>query len=366
MKLFYYRSNPLITDRSFIATLIIQYTSATMSRYYTVDPLNMSLDAIISQRDGQGSNNRRRNTPVSFAIRNNTQRRDQRQSNPYENRNNARRNPRVPTASTEYALKFLLNNQLAGTFIGNGGSSIRDMMDITEASIHISNNGDSYPGTKERVVYITGNAQSLNLAQSLIWEMIGQQTSANQEGGRKSAIWDPASAKASPGEYDDMQVYGRITIPASAGGLIVGRGGATVRSIAEESGVDISIDTKEDGESTQERVITLSGTCAGCMKGTSLIVAKLCENDPYSFVCNGTTYPKGKLQRARADSSSFGNDEYHDRSRTVSSMDKGLFDSKIKTGVCAETLSAHTTIELAVPDSTIGAILGVQVSFLLQ
>ena len=137
------------------------------------DPLNMSLEAIISQRESQGSNGRR-NAPVSLSIRNNTQRREQRQPNPYDNRssNGVRRSPRPSSNSMEYGLKFLLNNSLAGTIIGNGGSAIRDLMDITEASIHISNNGENYPGTKERVVYITGSAQSLNLAQSLIWEMI--------------------------------------------------------------------------------------------------------------------------------------------------------------------------------------------------
>jgi hypothetical protein len=36
-----------------------------------------------------------------------------------------------------------------------------------------------------------------------------------------------------------------------------------------------------------------------------------------------------------------------------------LFDPHIKTSVCAETLSASTTIELAVPDGIIGGILGV-------
>jgi hypothetical protein len=41
-------------------------------------------------------------------------------------------------------------------------------------------------------------------------------------------------------------------------------------------------------------------------------------------------------------------------------IDQELFDPAIKTTVCAETLSAYTTIELAVPDAIVGAILGVQ------
>lgn len=42
-------------------------------------------------------------------------------------------------------------------------------------------------------------------------------------------------------------------------------------------------------------------------------------------------------------------------------MESGLFDPKVKFGG-AETLRANTTIELAVPDSVIGTILGTQVN----
>jgi len=51
-----------------------------------------------------------------------------------------------------------------------------------------------------RVIYITGSESEVSLAQSLVWEMIGQQTFDSD--GSLGLGWEPAKAKDSPGEYD--------------------------------------------------------------------------------------------------------------------------------------------------------------------
>jgi hypothetical protein len=92
-------------------------------------------------------------------------------------------------------------------------------MEITQASVHVSNITDFYPGTNDRslnyslfsitnsnnfnlvrVIYITGSEAEVSLAQSLVWEMIGQQTFDSD--GSLGLSWEPAKAKDSPGEYD--------------------------------------------------------------------------------------------------------------------------------------------------------------------
>jgi hypothetical protein len=103
-------------------------------------------------------------------------------------------NPRDPAA-----VKFLLTNFFSGIFIGSGGSSIREMETICDASVHISNVTDFYPGTNYRVVYMSGSEPAVTLAQSLMWEMIGQQTYADLTG-KSPILWNPSSAKDSPGE----------------------------------------------------------------------------------------------------------------------------------------------------------------------
>jgi len=257
-------------------------------------------------------------------------------------------------------------------------------MEISGASVHVSNSMDFYPGTNDRVIYITGTESEVSLAQSLVWEMIGQQTFDSD--GSLGLGWEPAKAKDSPGEYDNVEVSGKISIPVVLCGVILGRGGATIKAIAEESSVSLVMDGKEMGsEVTQERVLTIVGTAAGCMNCTSLVLAKLLEASPssrFEYYQKGTTYPRSMLSsfglvdnthhhaKGSGDSDSIGHsgramvrkvrkESGHFRGGGGGSMNSS--SSHIKAAVSgAETLSASTVIELGVADHLVGAILGMQ------
>lgn len=154
-----------------------------------------------------------------MSIRGNqADRRRDRQSNPYYDHAERRSTSMASRAQQnepsrkkhDCCLKFLLNNLFAGVLIGSGGSLIKELMEITQAEVHVSNATDFYPGTNLRCIYITGSEASVNLAQSLIWEMIGQQTYAQNENNR-SLAWHPTVAKNNPGEYDQIEVEGKLT-----------------------------------------------------------------------------------------------------------------------------------------------------------
>lgn len=350
-----------------------------------------------------------------MSVRGNSDRRRSRLTGPYEGRT---KDPK-PTADgeekpkPEASLKFLLPNVQCGVLIGNGGSLRRELVEITGADVHVSNVSGHYPGTNLRCVYITGSGNAVNLAQALIWEMIGQHTHAINSGER-SLAWHPSLAKSNPGEHDEVRVEGKITIPAPAAGLIVGKGGATIRAIAEESSTEVSIDNREDAEVTNERVISMRGTAAGCMNCTYMILSKIAADDTeYYYLVNGTTYrgtvPGGRGGRSRGDDRAerntrgssrraardnfesddtngsprarhvevvrhgSGNDESSDsggRANTRGGRRGGGGKSSASipavdlsfaaAGVPAEVLRAHTTLELGVPDHLVGAIVGVQ------
>lgn len=59
-------------------------------------------------------------------------------------------------SNLKLSIKFLVSNNLAGSLIGPGGSAIKELIEITEAKIHVSNISDTYPGTSDRIVYIIG------------------------------------------------------------------------------------------------------------------------------------------------------------------------------------------------------------------
>lgn len=257
---------------------------------------------------------------------------------------------RIPVSNGNCALKFLLPKSQAGCFIGLKGQSIKDLMEVTGANIHISSLQDVYPGTSDRVVYMTGKHGEISAAQSMVWEMIGKVSEAGPDG---TPEWNPRVVSESM-DTDSVAVEGKITIPDSAAGSIIGKGGSTIQNISEQSGALVTLSNSgSDPPNTNERVVSLAGTVRQCAIATDLILSKLLEDpDTAQYVTGGTKYPslgsteskvRGAPAAARAPRSS--------RSlRTSRSLDSDV----------AETLSASTTITIAVPNAKIGNILGKQ------
>jgi hypothetical protein len=189
-----------------------------------MDRLSMSLDQIIAKQEPRqssrpNSSSGKQNNAMRGSRGNRNSRQSNNQSAPYHQQP-LKSNRRTPTTGQSQSqprppasLKFLMSNYLSGIFIGSSGSSIRELEQITDAQIHISNFNSYYPGTQDRVVFMSGSEPAVTLAQSLMWEMIGQQTYADLST-KGAMMWDPSRAKEAPGQYDDVTVEGKISIPA--------------------------------------------------------------------------------------------------------------------------------------------------------
>jgi hypothetical protein len=73
-------------------------------------------------------------------------------------------------------------------------------------------------------------------------------------------------------------ITGRITIPANAAGLVLGRAGVTVRQMSEVTGARIQLSNKDDCGYTQERVVSLTGPPEACVQCVDIILDKLMED----------------------------------------------------------------------------------------
>ena len=257
---------------------------------------------------------------------------------------------RSPPPSARLAIKFLVPNGLAGSLIGTGGSAIKELIDVTKAKVLVSGITDVYPGTSERIILVSGAEEAVDAAQTLVWNMIALNTKAD---GDKTVSWSPRAASESPDEYEDITVTGKISIPAAAGGLVLGRGGATIKLIGEESGAQIQLTSKEEAIFTQERIMTITGTPNVCAKCVSLVLSKLTEEiDSAQYVNRGVTYTShvGPI---------FGGGGVDPRQQGRAARAAA---SAISGGASpAEIAAANTTISLTVPDSLVGNILGKQV-----
>jgi predicted RNA-binding protein YlqC (UPF0109 family) len=257
------------------------------------DHLDMSLESIISsarsKRDSRGGgNNRSNNTRNNNGSRNNSKEGVVKITKRVINKvTTQRRQSRSPSQQNSshglISVKFLISNRLAGSIIGSGGASIRELIEVSKARVSVASKDESYPGTNDRVLLITGRPNEVMFAQSLVWELMAIHILDEEDG--KRTVWSPRkSSRDTHGAHDDTQISGRLTIPATAAGLIIGRAGATIRSISEESGATLSVNSKEDAEEdgTNERIISIGGSKQSCCECLTLIIEKLVEGGEVS------------------------------------------------------------------------------------
>uniref|UniRef100_A0A2K6F9U0 NOVA alternative splicing regulator 1 n=1 Tax=Propithecus coquereli TaxID=379532 RepID=A0A2K6F9U0_PROCO len=151
----------------------------------------------------------------------------------------------------QYFLKVLIPSYAAGSIIGKGGQTIVQLQKETGATIKLSKSKDFYP------------------------------TLPSSPTTTKSSPSDPMTTSRA------NQV--KIIVPNSTAGLIIGKGGATVKAIMEQSGAWVQLSQKPDGINLQERVVTVSGEPEQNRKAVELIIQKI-QEDPQSGSCLNISY----------------------------------------------------------------------------
>lgn len=172
------------------------------------------------------------------------------------------------------AVKILVSNNVAGSIIGRAGQTISELQSHSSARIKLSQTGDFYPGTQDRVCLVQGQLENVKTAVRLLLErlhMLQEQQHSQQMG------WQPKPHESSPTGFDFVV---RILVPSSSCGMLIGKSGSNIKSMEETSGVSsVRLSPKETGDpssptgailaATSERVVTLTGptldSCLSCL-----------------------------------------------------------------------------------------------------
>ncbi|XP_077696469.1 RNA-binding protein Nova-2 isoform X2 [Eretmochelys imbricata] len=207
----------------------------------------------------------------------------------------------------EYFLKVLIPSYAAGSIIGKGGQTIVQLQKETGATIKLSKSKDFYPGTTERVCLVQGTAEALNAVHNFIAEKVREipqsvvkpesvnilqpQTTMNPDRA-KQLLWSVSpESQAQPPDPPPVSSpwQAKLIVPNSTAGLIIGKGGATVKAIMEQSGAWVQLSQKPEGINLQERVVTVSGEPEQIRKAVDIIVQKI-QEDPQSSSCLNISY----------------------------------------------------------------------------
>lgn len=175
----------------------------------------------------------------------------------------------------------------------------------------------------------------------------------------RTAVWSPKKVYPEIGSNDDVEIIVKMTVPAAAAGMILGRGGLNIKAINEQSGAHIQMTGKETAMFTQERVLTLTGSLRQCLKAAELVLNRLTEDEELSQYQNrGTTYSSDMssfLWGNIGGRGSMGRGGGRGRGREGRGMQHtmdGSGEAEVGLGL------GPTTITVEVPDSLIGYLLG--------
>jgi len=171
-------------------------------------------------------------------------------------------------------------NDKVGLVIGKGGGTIKELEGRSGARVQITPDSQWQSNPKPRPIQLSGTAQQLEYVKQLIAEKVGlpaEQLGSEQEfsggpppasnsgswsgggggggsggggGGGSSGGWNPQIS----GEAGNLTVR----IPNDTVGLIIGKGGGTIKMLETQSGARIQI-AKECEPGTNNRPITLLG-----------------------------------------------------------------------------------------------------------
>ncbi|RIA91271.1 hypothetical protein C1645_126839 [Glomus cerebriforme] len=196
-----------------------------------------------------------------------------------------------------------------GVVIGRGGETIRDLQDRSGARINVTPDSAASPQSNDRPVTLIGDEAAVQRAKALIDEIVntGESNSdrshskdyrSNNYGSNYSNDSHHGSSyggshygSSSHGQYgshhsgksNQNQDSITIQVPNDSVGLIIGKGGETVRALQQQSGAKIQIEPVH-GAPPVDRNVQIIGTAENIAIAKSLILEKAASGNVLSFL----------------------------------------------------------------------------------
>ncbi|KAL8768335.1 MAG: hypothetical protein Q9209_005369 [Squamulea sp. 1 TL-2023] len=205
----------------------------------------------------------------------------------------------------EDATQILVPNRTVGLIIGRGGETIRDLQERSGCHVNIVGEEKSVNGF--RPVNLIGTPQAATLARQLIGEIVesdtknmNAQNASNRDMGRGGA--------PTFGGGDD-KINDNITVPSEAVGMIIGKGGETIKDMQQTTGCKINV-SQPNGRDI-ERDIGLVGSRDAIQAAKRAIMDKVHAVEDKNRSQNSNNFRDQRDDNRRDDR--YNNDRNNDR-----------------------------------------------------
>lgn len=175
----------------------------------------------------------------------------------------AMKKPRVEGDGSELQeVRMIVDNFEASVIIGKGGANVKKIRTDSNAFVSILKTEGS---SKERVMQVKGTVEYNVAALRAIADLL---ISNDQE--KKQAENPEATVET---------LCFKLLIPKSLAGAIIGRAGAIIKSIQEDTGAKVSVSTEPLGAST-EKSVSVTGNTEQLQAAITRILTQIRDNPP--------------------------------------------------------------------------------------
>lgn len=159
-----------------------------------------------------------------------------------------------PTSDNETITRIVeVPNNKVGVLIGKAGDTIRYLQYNSGAKIQITRDAEADPHAPTRPVEIIGTLDSINKAEKLINAVIAEADA----GGSPSLVARGLATSQAAAATEQIE----IQVPNEKVGLIIGRGGETIKGLQARSGARIQLIPQHlpEGDESKERTVRVTG-----------------------------------------------------------------------------------------------------------
>ncbi|KAI9697317.1 MAG: hypothetical protein M1836_004881 [Candelina mexicana] len=178
----------------------------------------------------------------------------------------------------EDSMQIMVPDRTVGLIIGRGGETIRDLQERSGCHVNIVGEQKSVNGL--RPVNLIGSPQAAAMAKELIMEIVDSDTKslANQGSSQREPA-RTASYGAYGGAGDNYggggdKINDTILVPSEAVGMIIGKGGETIKDMQNSTGCKINV-SAASGPNDFEREIGLVGSRGSIEQAKNAIMEKV-------------------------------------------------------------------------------------------
>ncbi|ERN10135.1 far upstream element-binding protein 2 [Amborella trichopoda] len=181
------------------------------------------------------------------------------QNPPSQPMGNLQVNPTVAAQPASYygfqgtSKKIDIPNGKVGVIIGKGGETIKYLQLQSGAKIQVTRDSDADPNSPNRQVELVGTSEQISRAEQLIKDVI-----AEAEAGGSGALAARGISSVQPDGSEQFV----MKVPNNKVGLIIGKGGETIKTMQSRTGARIQVIPLHlpPGDTSTERTVQMNGT----------------------------------------------------------------------------------------------------------